>query len=327
MNRPILLLLIVVALTLLWQPYWAHSQGEATIHQLKWSPDGAYIAGASSMGVYVWDAATQALVAEVVIAQDGDLPTGAGSVAWDSSSTFLYIGSAGGGIIYTYDLLSQTLIPYQTDHPDGIVALGVSSNYIVSVGGFEGGSYIWDRYLQPISLPILENIYGGDEVEFNKEGTKFLLVDSAGAKLINPIIPEDSRSFLTRDLNDTVSAADWSPDETKVVTGTYYGKIAFWDTTTYQMFSLWQPAQPWTFPEYYLVVEWNPTVDLIISADGTGTVKLWDVSTGEPILIIPNVSRTVDWSPDGRRFVYGGDGLAIVIQDTPVVAVHNCAGD
>lgn len=62
---------------------------------------------------------------------------------------------------------------------------------------------------------------------------------------------------------------------------------------------------------------WSPTDDrLLVAGLGDGP-HLWNVATGELLLAVthPSLISTVDWSPDGERFVAGSSGGEVLVFD------------
>ena len=104
----------------------------------------------------------------------------------------------------------------------------------------------------------------------------------------------------------------WSPDGTQWATGAEdKALVQIWDAAEGRI-------------EKELNVISNPVDSLVWSSDGTmlwtitvnGSAQLWDVSTGEHIRSIENVSSCASWSHDRLWLATGGDGGTIRIVNT-----------
>ncbi|CAJ1420330.1 unnamed protein product [Effrenium voratum] len=64
---------------------------------------------------------------------------------------------------------------------------------------------------------------------------------------------------------------------------------------------------------------YSPDDLLLASTSADGTVRLWEVSTGLPVMILPrnhaNWVWSLAWSPDGSRLATGGSDARILVWD------------
>src|SRR5262249_43098039 len=101
----------------------------------------------------------------------------------------------------------------------------------------------------------------------------------------------------------SVSAAAFSPDGARVLTGSRDGTARLWDAATGKTVAT-------------LAVHLSPIIALAFSPDGTrvltgsfdGTARLWDASTGEVVATLTGHTSSVDavaFSPDGTRVLTG----------------------
>src|SRR5262249_2870971 len=63
---------------------------------------------------------------------------------------------------------------------------------------------------------------------------------------------------------------------------------------------------------------WSPDGRQLASGSLTGTIKVWDTTTGEPITTLSGHGARVDslaWSPDGRRLVSGSYDRTVKMWD------------
>jgi len=67
-------------------------------------------------------------------------------------------------------------------------------------------------------------------------------------------------------------------------------------------------------------VAYSPDDCLLASASADGTVRLWEVETGIPLIILPRCQSnwvwTLSWTPDGKRLATGGSDTRILVWST-----------
>ena len=69
-------------------------------------------------------------------------------------------------------------------------------------------------------------------------------------------------------------------------------------------------------------VQFNPDGSELATSSGDGTIRIWDVASGETARILPGPEfNSLDYSPDGKYLVAGGeDGAArIYILDSEIL--------
>ncbi|MFL5705190.1 MAG: WD40 repeat domain-containing protein [Ktedonobacteraceae bacterium] len=150
----------------------------------------------------------------------------------------------------------------------------------------------------------------------------------------------------------TVNTIAWSPDG-KYLAGSFASwnsnGICIWDTRTGNLVRMfqsnnempsraWSPngkylltignaAEVWSMPAGQLVsthtqhsvqnAAWSPDSTRIASADGDGTVQVWDALTGHGLLTYTGHANqgagveAVAWSPDGKRLVSSGSDIQV----------------
>ena len=106
---------------------------------------------------------------------------------------------------------------------------------------------------------------------------------------------------------DGVTAVAWSPDGSRIVTGSDDATIRVWDAVTGEgLFSLEHGSKVRS-------VAWSPDGSRI-AAGSSGCVRVWDAVTGEGLLSLERSYgvRSVAWSPDGSRIAAGSSGCVRV---------------
>jgi len=104
--------------------------------------------------------------------------------------------------------------------------------------------------------------------------------------------------------SDHISSAAWSPDETRIATGNYFGTIRIWDASTGKLIHT-LPGHTYTVTS----LAWDSSSSRLASASWDNTIRIWNAVTGQPILNITGHTgpvTAVTWSPDNSKIVSGG---------------------
>ena len=102
---------------------------------------------------------------------------------------------------------------------------------------------------------------------------------------------------------DGVTAVAWSPDGSRIVTGSG-GGVLVWDAVTgEELLSLERSSQVDS-------VAWSPDGSRIATASDDATIRVLDAVTGVELLSLERIRlvRSVAWSPDGSRIATASDG-------------------
>ncbi len=110
------------------------------------------------------------------------------------------------------------------------------------------------------------------------------------------------------DLHDAVSSAAFSPDGTRIVSGSTDKTVRLWDAATGK--PVGQPMRGHN--QWVTTVAFSPDGTRVASASLDGTVRLWDAFTGkqigEPMQGAFGPVPSLAFSPDGSRIASGGLG-------------------
>ena len=115
--------------------------------------------------------------------------------------------------------------------------------------------------------------------------------------------------------SDSVWSVAFSPDSSKVVSGSYDNTIRLWDTKTGKAI-----GDPWLgHSDSVWSVAFSPDGSKVVSGSSDNTVRLWDTNTGEtigdPWLGHSEEVRSVAFSPNGSKVVSGSYDNTIIIWD------------
>ena len=110
-----------------------------------------------------------------------------------------------------------------------------------------------------------------------------------------------------------VTAVAWSPDSTRITSGSGDRTVQVWDATTGKTLLTYKGHT-----SFVLAVAWSPDGARIASGDFDNTVQMWDAATGKTLFTYRGHSEQVNavvWSPDGRRIASGSDDKTIQVWD------------
>jgi WD40 repeat protein len=184
-------------------------------------------------------------------------------------------------------------------------------------GSLNGAIDVWDLN----NKNLLFSLNGGSEsiieIFFDQGGRNFWSMEQSGEIFVWDSETGEKKYQQQRD-RSAISDGEWNPSSR-------YSAYSSWNgtTTVYEHKSKFEPEKPST-PMYTLRGHAGRVTGVAINPDGTilatsgvdGTVRLWDMATGEQILTLTGHSLAVtgvDFSPDGRYLVASGsDGTVRV---------------
>lgn len=255
------------------------------IYTTAWSPNRMLIAtGSFDAAVKVWDATNGALQTTLLVA----LPVF--SIVWSPDGTQI--------ISFSSDGEAEFLLSIWDAH-DGSLLMTYPRGAIINAAFNE--DYQSLAVITPLSVHILET-------------------DTFSVGASSPHTPCCTNRF------DSII---WSSNQQRLATASINGLVTIWDASTLTQLDQFV-ANPYVQPDSRDVsdltlswvrdVFWGAEPDTIQAVSGDGTVRLWNVVTGE-IIQEEQVGRldTAAWSPYGGR-------LAIVASSSESTAAFNIDG-
>ena len=134
--------------------------------------------------------------------------------------------------------------------------------------------------------------------------------------LVAPLLERSELKILPKTLilsgyGHVVFAVVWSPDGSRIVTGSTGEGVRVWDAVTGEsLLSL--EGDDWVGS-----VAWSPDGSRIVTGSAVDGVRVWNAVTGEELLSLEHGHwvGSVAWSPDGSRIAAGFDGEGVRVWD------------
>jgi WD40 repeat protein len=119
--------------------------------------------------------------------------------------------------------------------------------------------------------------------------------------------------IVIRGHNDSVTSVAYSPDGTKVVSGSHDKNVRIWDAQSGRNIKVLKHHN-----QAVLSVAFSPDGTKIISGSNDKTVRIWDAKSGRKIALLIGHSSCVEsvaFSPDGTRIASGSSDKTVRIWD------------
>lgn len=127
-----------------------------------------------------------------------------------------------------------------------------------------------------------------------------------------PVIVNGNTLYVDHGHTGRVWSVVWSPDSSRVASGSSDKTVRVWDATT--------GANPYTYSGHadtIYAVAWSPDGKRIASGSNDTTVQIWDASGGHPSTYTGHTSWVwgVTWAPDGTRLASASGDRTVQVWD------------
>jgi WD40 repeat protein len=289
---------------------------DEAILALHWSPDGTrLVANDEFEDASWWETAVRADTQ--VLEEDGTTPN---CLAFSPVGDRLLVGT-GSGTIRELDSMSfqaTRVISPSTDDGSSVSALtwnpgGTRFASLTSAGQVQ----VWDaRTFEPIWSVDVDHARRLEGLEWSPDGTRLALDGrSIDGELLQPARLLDAGSGeVLMTLEGCGRLALWSPDGSKLASCDREGSaLLIVDASTgAKLQTLGVPT------EWIDDAAWHPDGQRLVTAEGSGPLRIWNVETGEELSELSGPAQDyerVSWSPNGRRLVASLDDLTLRVRD------------
>ncbi|MBZ0303550.1 MAG: TIR domain-containing protein [Anaerolineae bacterium] len=278
---------------------------EAVVRGAIWSKDEARVMAWDNDGVIqVWDVGNQDML--MTLRHDGTV----GGARWNDDESAILSWSDDGTARLWNASDPTRLLEINTDSPFGGAVWNPDGTEIAFWSGPDAA--VWDPEAGERLYPIDhagETVHG---MSWNRAGSQILSWGRDGtARLWDAT---DGREILSLRHNEVVLEAQWSPDETRLLTRTLDGWLHVWDLVRATKL----------FPAVKVLSSgaggalWSPDNRHILSwSSDEGTLRLWDADSGTEVQSIPSEPGFIGaaWNPAGTRILYWNNGDSAHIWD------------
>jgi WD40 repeat protein len=279
--------------------------GDLAVMVVAWSPDGSRIAAGDFLGtVTVFDARS----GQRGFSWEGPRGYTISSLAWSPDSDRVLAGSgyvscaencipSFDGLVTVWDARSGKKLA-QMGAGSQVNTLAVSSDGTRVAAGLNSNEVRLYSLADGKPLQKLANM--GQTGAFWVPGSQRLLSSDGSDRLISYDYSSGARSETPVDGFAQLISLAWSPDGTRLATGSERGAIFIWDGTSGRQMQVF--SDPRSRERLYKVA-WSPDGKQIGSI-GSQTVWLWDAATGSPPRELKTSGGTLSdlaWSPDGSQ--------------------------
>ena len=291
------------------------------VRAVTFSPDGAKIATGSGDGTTrLWDAATGKPL-NALMRHDRRV----NAMSFSPDGMKIATGSEDGTARLWDAATGKPLgAPMKHDAPVYAVAFSPDGTKIATAS-WDKTVRLWDAATGELLGTPIRHDGVVQTVAFGPDGTDiasasgffqfspFLDVD-ATARLWNAVTGRPLGPPMTHD--DRVNAVTFSPDGTKIATGSSDGTARLWDAATCKPL-----GSPMTYKFGVCNVAFNMDGTKIATANCDMTVRLWDAATAKPLGSPmkhdgPDPVHAVAFSPDGTKIITANEWKTVRLWDT-----------